>query len=101
MSDDRDEAAITTPAGSVSYKGKRMAEFITVISLCVLGIMAYVLYDHKNDAKESNTLMRDAIKEMTTAQKDGVAAQREMNCLISVAQDQRERNADLCKRLAR
>jgi len=101
MTEERDEASITTPAGSVSVKGKHSALYLSAIGLFVSALVAYVLWEHKSDAKESNKLLRDAIDAMTDAQKEGVAAQREMNCLIIVPQELREKQADICRRIVR
>ena len=95
------EVQITTPIGSLSSKGKRTAEFIAILSLCLLFLLAYVLWEHKTDAKAIGIDLRDAIKEMTTAQHENTAAQRELNCLIAIPQEQREKQAEFCKRIAR
>lgn len=101
MSEEREEASITTPAGSLSLKGKNTATYLAALGLFLAALVAYVLFEHKGDAEESNKLLVKAIEEMTAAQKDGVAAQREMNCLISVPQELRERQAAFCKNIAR
>jgi hypothetical protein len=78
------EFAVTDPGEvSASYKGKRIAE---MISICLLGLtflLTYVLWEHKNDAKENLSQLTAAITEMTKAQRSGDEEQREMNCLIA------------------
>lgn len=96
---------IKTPVGSVSFRGKRTAEFIAILSLCLLFLLGYVLWEHKADARDTGVSLRDAIKAMAEAQREGTVAQREMNCLISLPQDKREAEFyspnSLCKRMAR
>lgn len=105
MSDDTQEAGITSPIGSVSFKGKKTAEFIAVICLCLLFLLAYVLYEHKLDAKAENMNLTSVIKELAVAQREGNQILREQVCLLSLSQEKREREFasenGLCKRLAR
>lgn len=95
------EANVTTPVGSLSFKGKRTSEFIAILSMAALILIGYVLYEHKSDTKESAKEFSAAVKEMTSAQRENTAAQRELNCLIAIPQDQREKQAEFCKRIAR
>ena len=95
------EGGITTPLGSLSFKGKRTSEFIAMLSMAALLLIGYVLYDHKSDTKESAREFSAAVKEMTNAQRENTAAQREMNCLIALPTDQREKQAEFCKRITR
>ena len=114
--DDKTQTSIQTPLGSVSFNGKRTAEFISILSLCALMIVGYALWEHKTDAdnnatdikillKEVSNANRDAIQEMVRVQRANVEAQREMNCLISLPQDERRKEFtaanSLCKRLSR
>ena len=50
---------IKTPIGSISFSGKCVAEFIAILSLCLLFLGAYVLWEHKLDAKVSQQDVRD------------------------------------------
>ena len=87
MSEENSSANVTTPFGGFSFSGKRMAEFIAVASLLVMGITAYALWQHSADAKEtgkalaaelqrnrdrnidSDQKIQEAIKEQTRATK--------------------------------
>lgn len=106
MSDaDNTEASITTPAGSFAFKGKRAAEFIAFLSLALLFVLAYVLWEHKTDTRETGVVLRDAIKEMTEAQRESTSVQREWMCLSTLTPDRREReylsSNSVCKQIAR
>ena len=94
MSDDNGSGEIKTPIGSVSFSGKKTAEVIAILSLCLLFVLAWVLWEHKADAKEQQ-------ESLTTVMKEMVSAQREQNCLIAIKQDERENKAEFCRRIVR
>ena len=99
------ETSVTTPLGGFTYKGKRMAELISVCLLCLTFLLTYILWEHKNNTKDNSTALSLAIKELSLSQRAMVEAQREMTCVISMPQEKRE-NAygspySLCKQLAR
>ena len=68
MADDNGtiETAINTPLGGLSYKGKRMAELIAVLSLCMLLLLAYVWWEHKQDTRDGQIQLTTAIKDMAS-----------------------------------
>jgi hypothetical protein len=99
------EVGITTPAGSLSFRGKRMAEVIAVACLCLLFVMAYVLWDHRTISDQNEHAFISAVKEMTAAQKEATTIQREWMCLSTLSAERREREFlspnGICKQLAR
>lgn len=107
MAEDSSEVALSGgPQGvTASYKGKKMAEVISIGLLLLCGVLAFAFWEHKTDTKESNQAMVFAIKEMTSATRSNVEAQREMNCLLALPQDKREAAYtspySLCKQMAR
>jgi hypothetical protein len=94
------EGQITTPLGSLTYKGKRMAEFISILSMCGL-----VLWQHKEDAKGMQSIFAQGFKEMHQAQTEQNRILREQVCLLSLPEQKRERefltDNSLCKRISR
>ena len=92
---------VKTPLGSFAFSGKKTAEFIAIISLCLLFVLAYVIYEHKSDAKDVQAQFVVAIKEMTAVAKEGVQVQRVMNCLISTDQKDRQSQIANCERISR
>lgn len=96
MSDDNGNggAEIKTPVGSLSFNGKKTAEFIAVLSLVSLVLIGYVLFEHKEDTHRKDEALLSTLREM-------VSAQREQNCLIAMPQNEREARSELCKRLSR
>ena len=94
MSDENGSGEIKTPIGSVSFSGKKTAEFIAILSLCLLFVMAYIIWEHRAEAKENDVALIGALKDM-------VSAQREQNCLIAVKQDDREAKVEFCRRISR
>lgn len=86
MSEDTTEGGITTPLGSINYKGKQMAEFIAVLCLCLLFLMSYVIWEHKIDTQAAQR----EIKIEVTKSLDKVAqSQEELSYLISLTPEQR------------
>jgi len=98
-SDDNGTTTIETKWGKIT--GKKTTELIMVFSLCLLGVMAWILWEHKIDDRSAKSDLAAALREMTGAAKEGVQAQREMNCLISLPQDMREKQASFCKNISR
>jgi len=102
---DTSEGSITTPLGSVNYKGKRMAEFISILSMCGLILLAYILWQHKEDSKAMQTVFASGFKDMHSAQKEQNRILREQVCLLSLPETKRERefltDNSLCKRISR
>lgn len=80
--DDKTSVNIPTPLGPVSFNGKRTAEFISVLLAVGVGIMAYILWDHQRDARENAQTVQHYLKQ-------NVEAQRMMNCLLSLPQEER------------
>jgi hypothetical protein len=109
-------AEIKTALGSLSVGGKRMSELIAVFCLCLLFLLAYVLWDHKDATTKDNDKLQvvlekmaetqtRAIDRMTEAQGDMVRAQREQNCLMSLPAERREKEyfspTSFCKQISR
>ena len=74
---------------------------LSILVCSGLILIGYVLYEHKQDSKDQGSAVVGAIKEMGQIAREGVVAQREMNCIIALPQEQREKNVELCRRLAR
>lgn len=105
MAEENSESTITTPLGSVSVKGKRMAEIISVICLCLLFLLGYILWEHKEDSKGMKDAFANGFTEMAKAQREQNQIQREQLCLLAMPETKREREflneGSFCKRLAR
>ena len=102
MADDTQELEIG--AGDKKFKLRGSDLLTSVIGMIVcsgLVLVGYVLYEHKSDAKDHGSAVVQAMKEMTNAAKEGVQAQRVMNCLISTDQKDRQSQLQTCERLAR
>lgn len=94
MSEENTESSITTPIGGLSFKGKKTAEFIAILSLVGLLWVGWVLWEHKAEAKENGSALTRAIQEMATSQ-------RVTNCLMATPQEQRPMKLAECERIAR
>lgn len=77
-----------------SLKTASLNTVATVATLILVSVVAYIMWGHASDTKEASRDLSLALKDMTQAA-------REQNCLISLPQERREQNADLCKRLSR
>lgn len=103
MSDDvRLEELDATIAGQkLKLTGANLNTLFTVLGFIGICLIGYVLYMHTAESKEVQTSFVAAVKELTVAQREGTAAAREQNCLISIPEAQREAKADFCKRVTR
>jgi hypothetical protein len=90
---------IKTPLFSGRFSGKRMAEFISVLSLIALVAIGMGLWQHKEDAHASTTAQTKAFEKMIEVQEQMLQAQREQNCLIAMKPE--NRSIDFCKRIVR
>lgn len=68
-----------------------LATVATLILVCVLG---YAFYAHAGETRDASKDLVGALKEMTQAA-------REQNCLISMPIEQRARDPEICRRLAK
>ena len=99
--DNNSKAGITTPLGSLSFSGKRMAEFISIILLALFGVMAYAFWEHKTDTTDFRNAFVTVIRESTQVQKEQVVAQRVMNCLLTIEQKDRSTQLSNCERISK
>jgi len=124
---DPSQVNVTTPIGSFSFNGKKTAEFIMILLAIGFGIMAFVQWTHLMDARaaeqefkqylqeisranqqalrEISESNREAVRQLVESQRDAVRAQKEMNCLISLPQEDRKKEFmgenSFCKRMSR
>ena len=99
--EDTSKAGITTPLGSLSFSGKKMAEFISVILLCLFGVMTYAFFEHNGNTTTTGKELTIAIKELATANLAQVREQRVMNCLLTIDQKDRQNQLSNCERIAK
>lgn len=103
-------AEIKTALGSVALKGKRIAEIISILCLALLLVLtSFWWMHHEQTAKfETQVIMTlkevsgantAVTKELTSAMRDGAAAQKEQNCLLRFVQADRQANADFCRQM--
>jgi len=94
----QEEIAAKLPFGSFHVKG---VDIVGIGTFVVVGIIAYALWNHKDEARDIGANFSAAVKEMTAAQVQMVQAQREQNCLLIYPQDKREAAYETCKRVSR
>ena len=95
------KAGITTPLGSLNFSGKRMAEFISVLLLCMLGVLSYAFWAHGTATDANDKELAAAIKDLANSNLLSVKEQRVMNCLLTVEQKDRQNQLTNCERIAR
>lgn len=78
----------------ISLKSNSLNTIATVATLMLVTVIAYSLYTHGTDTKESS-------RELVSALRDMAQVQRESNCLNTLPQERREANASLCKQNSR
>ena len=98
MSDTTQEVELNAKSGFVKVRG---SDALTTLGIAIVVLVGYMVWEHKEDAKLTQSTFIMAVKEMTNAQKDSVQAQRVMNCLIALPQDRRENGIPTCERIAR
>ena len=104
-----------TAIGKFKVTGANLNNLATFASLVGVVLLCWVVWGHAGDAKDSAKAvaaeLRDANKEVAQALKESnreisqvlkemSRATREQNCLLSLPQDQRQKNAELCKRIS-
>ena len=94
MTEETQSGEIKTPLGSVSFSGKKTAEVIAILSLCLLFLLAWVLWEHKADAKGHGDSLTSVMKDMAQAIREG-------NCINSYPEAERESKIEMCKRITR
>lgn len=72
----------------------------TLLTLFIVGLLAYAFYLHSEDAKASGKEFIGALKEQTVAIREGTAAQREATCMQKFEERDRARNADWCAQVS-
>ena len=98
----QEEVSIETSVGKFKARGSDI--LVTVFGTIVVAgmtLLGYILWEHKGHAEAQTGAFTQAVKEMTNAQKEGVVAQRVMNCLLSVEQRDRPSQIATCERIAR
>ena len=102
MTSEQNEVEIGAGDKRVKIRGSDLLTTIIGMIVCTgLALLWYVLTEHKSDAKDHGQTVVQAIKEMTNATKEGVIAQRTMNCILVTDQKDRAQALSTCERLAR
>lgn len=100
-----DDEAMNDPTLDAEIGGQKLKysgpvnTLFTVLTFFVVGLLAYGLYTHDQNSKETALAFVGALKEQTAAMKDGTAVAREQNCLLKFSQEQRQVNAEFCKQI--
>lgn len=101
---DKTEGGIKTPLGELSFKGKKTAEFITILSLLVLAVLSTLYWNHDKNTEKSSLGTNQALTKISDAVERSTKAQRLMTCIISLPQERREQeftqSNSFCQRMA-
>jgi hypothetical protein len=101
VSDTPQDAVDAEIAGQkFSIKSASLGTIATVLTLIVVVLIAWTLWLHGAEAKDTGKSLVEAINAMTKAQMDTVAAHRETNCLIGYQGPPTDK-VEFCKRISR
>jgi len=81
------ESGVTTPLGSFSFKGKRTAEFITILMAFIVMGLLVLYWKHEESSKTTNAAVAAAIDKTANAINAQTTAQRMTGCLIWMRRD--------------
>lgn len=93
-----EELELDAKQGKIRVRG---SDVLTTLGICIVVLVGYMVYEHKEDARLSQQTFLGVVKEMTVAQKEMTVAQRVQNCLLATKQDEREAKLPTCERIAR
>lgn len=95
---------------------KSLNTLATIATLIVVCLIGYMVFTHTADAKdngkeiaaelkaqnkETAAILKDANRELSEVLKELARAAREQNCLLSLPQEKRIENVEICKRISR
>ena|SRR3990167_469341 len=102
--EDNGQQEVTVESGDkkLRLRGSDLLTSVIGMIMCSgLVLLGYVMYEHKDDSRQSTAALVSTLKEMTSIQKENVVANRVMNCLIATEQKDRELKLPTCERLAK
>lgn len=79
---------------------KSLNTVATVLTLFGVLMLIYILWMHQQEAKEDSRAFVAAVKEQTTAMREGTAAQREQTCMLKFEISERKVNAEWCRQVS-
>jgi hypothetical protein len=85
----------------INIKSFQMNTLLTFVGVMFSGACAAGLWFHMGDTKDASAAFVQAIREQTTALKDGTQVAREQNCLMRFDQKERQERAEFCRSIAR
>ena len=92
------EVELDARQGRIKVRG---SDVLTTLGIAIVTLVGYMVWEHKEEAKLTQTAFVGAIKEMTVAQREMTVAQRVQNCLLATTQNDREAKLPTCERIAR
>lgn len=98
------EQEMEVVSGDKKFKLRGSDLLTSVIGMIVcsgITLLIYISFQHDKTADVTTKAQLEALKMIAEGTKESTFAQREMNCLIALPQESREKSQDLCKRLAR
>lgn len=80
---------------------KSVNTILTFLSTLGIGVLCYAFWTHLEDSRSAGAAFVGAIKEQTSAIKDGTQAQREATCYQRYAGHSPQERAEFCKTVTR
>lgn len=94
MAEQNENLGIEVGGQKLNYSGQNLNTLATVLTLMMMSVLLYIVWSQTAEMKEM-------FKSVTTSMNEMTIAAREQNCLITLPTDDRSRNAEMCKRIAR
>lgn len=108
---------VTNPIfGSAKVSGSNVSLILGVGTFIMVAILAWIFNAHAGDSKDSSkevakelkesnekvaAAMKESNKELGMILKELAQSTREQNCLLSLPQERRAANSEICKRISR
>lgn len=75
--------------------------FFTLVGFLLIVLVAWTLWEHREDSKRHGDKFVGAIQEVVIEQRVMTQAIRESNCLQSLSPEEKKRDTEICKRITR
>ena len=92
------ELELNPKTGLIKVRG---SDVLTTFGIAIVCLVGYMVWEHREDSKITQTAFVSAVKEMAIAQREMTVAQRVQNCLLATTQNDREAKLPTCERIAR
>lgn len=101
MSGVTEEVTAKIAGQEISVKSMHLNTLATVASLMMIAVLLFMVFNHMQDAREANAHFTSAVKEFTTVSREQTGAMREYTCMARTDFQDKNAQAEYCRRLGR